>query len=126
MMTQGERWVFIIVFIALVLLAGYGEYQFKSAKFDFWGFAWLVFSAVVLAGPSRVFLKIISKMFLDLGLTTKRLQEFSSERNRILAKMQTLHRDEYADTAELVTNTLKYGEAWLNGWAKGLHFELSV
>jgi hypothetical protein len=52
MMTQGERWVFIIVFIALVLLAGYGEYQFKSAKFDFWGFAWLVFSAVVLAKSS--------------------------------------------------------------------------
>jgi hypothetical protein len=29
-------------------------------------------------------------------------------------------------TAELVTNTLRYAESWLNGWAKGSHFELSV
>jgi hypothetical protein len=126
MMTSGERRLFTIVFLVLVLLAAYEEYLFARSKFDVWAFAWLVISAILLAGPTQIFHKIVQKMFLNVGLTTQRLHELSSERNRILAKTQGPRRDEYADTAELVTTTLKYAEAWLNGWAKGTHFELSV
>lgn len=126
MTRPSERWAFVIVFLLLVLFTAYQEYELPRTKFDWASAIWLLFSGLVLAGPGKTFLKIISRMFLDLGLTTNRLHELSSERSRIVAKAQGPQRDEYADTAALVENTLKFAESWLDGWVKGSHFELSV
>jgi hypothetical protein len=126
MMRASERWLFVIVFLLLVLFAAYQEYIFTRTQFDLISAIWLAVSGLVLVGPGKIFLKIISKMFLDLGLTTTRLHDFSSERSRIVAEAQGPERDEYRDTVTLVTNTLKFAESWLNGWVKGSHFELSV
>ena len=126
MLRPAERWLFVIVFLSLVLFTAYQDYTFSRMGFGWPSFIWLVFSGIVLAGPGKVFLKIISKTFLERGLTNARLHDFSSERSRIIAESQGPNRDEYRDSNALVTNTLKFAETWLKGWVKGSHFELCV
>jgi len=126
MVRPGERWLFVIVFLSLVLFTTYQEHEFLRMGFASVNLIWPVISIVVLAGPGKVFLKIVSKMFLDVGLTTTRLHEFSSERSRIVSEAAGPNRDEFRDMTTLVTNTLKFAESWLKGWVKGSHFELCV
>ncbi len=104
----------------------YQEHEFLRMGFASFSLIWPAFSVIVLAGPGKVFLKIVSRVFMDLGLTTTRLHEFSSERSRIASEEAGPNRDEFRDMAALVTNTLKFAESWLTGWVKGSHFELSV
>src|SRR5256886_10947928 len=67
--------------------------------------------------PGKVFLKIISKMFVDLGLTTTRLHEFSSERSRIVSEAAGPHRDEFTDTATQIGKAAGWGKGEILGGA---------
>jgi hypothetical protein len=126
MVRPGERWLFVIVFLSLVLFTTYQEHEFLRMGLTSVSLIWPAFSVIVLTVPGKVFLTIVSKLFLDLGLTTTRLHEFSSERSRIASEGAGPNTDEFRDMAALVTNTLKFAESWLHGWIKGSHFELCV
>jgi len=126
MLKPAERWLFLIAFLCLVSFEAYQGFILAQAKFDLWNSIWILAMGILLVGPGKIFLKIISKLLLDLGVTTTRLHEFSSERSRLMGEMQKSNTDEYVAKAGLVTNTLKFSESWLNGWVKGSHFELSV
>jgi hypothetical protein len=125
-----ERWILFAIFCVIVLGAAYQEYALSLQGFSIVNTVWVLVIGVVLggalAGSSKLFLKIISKNFLNLGITPSRLHKFSSARSRIVADAAHSGEDEYLTRARLVTNTLRYSEDWLRGWVPGSHFELSV
>lgn len=130
MLKTTERWILFAVFCVIVIGGAYQEYVLSLKGFSVINTLWVLVVGVVLggalAGSSRLFLKIISTNFLNLGITPSRLHQFSSERSRIIADARHSGDDEYVTRGRLITNTLKFSEEWLRGWVPGSHFELCV
>jgi len=129
-LTATERRILFLIFCGIVIGGAYAEYKLSLQGFSIANVLWTIVVGIVLggvlAGSAKVFLKIISKNFLDLGVTPSRLHEFSSERARLIADAQRPGRDEFLIREQLVRNTLRFAEAWLKGWVPGTHFEFCV
>jgi hypothetical protein len=129
-LTRTERRILFLIFCGVVIGAAYAEYKLSLQGFSIANVVWTIVAGLVLggvlAGSAKLFLRIISKNFLDLGVTPSRLHEYSSERARLITEAQRLGTDEYPIREELVRNTLKFSEAWLKGWVPGTHFEFCV
>jgi hypothetical protein len=126
MIKMAERRILFAIFCVIVLAGAYLEYELSRQGFSLINAIWVLAVGGVLAGSSKLFLKIISKAFLNLGLTPSRLQKFSAERARIATDAGHSGEDEYQIRGRLIQNTLKFSEECLKGWVSGSHFELCV
>jgi hypothetical protein len=121
-----ERGIIFVFFCGIVGAAAYQEYVISQKGFSIINTLWVLGVGGVLAGSSKLFLKIVSKNFLNVGITPSRLHQFSSERSRIIADARHSRDDEYVTRGKLIANTLKFSEEWLRGWVPGSHLELCV
>ncbi len=130
MLRTTERWIIFAIFCVIVIALARQEYVLALRGFSVINTIWVLVVGVVLGGlltgSSKIFLKIVSNNFLNLGITPARLRQFSAERSRIIADVRHSGDDEYVTRGKLITNTLKFSEQWLMGWVSGSHFELCV
>jgi hypothetical protein len=87
-----------------------------------------VLNGGILFTGGRVFLKVLSKTFLepDAVISFNKLHRFASDRCRVLDADGANHGDEYSNRQRLVTEILSFAESCLRGWVPGTHFELCV
>lgn len=87
-----------------------------------------VLNGGILFAGGRIFLKVLSKTFLepDAVISFSKLHRFASDRCRVLDADAANNGDEYSNRQRLVTEILSFAESCLRGWVLGTHFELCV
>ena len=132
MLMPRERTTTFILFccftIACVLIEIYVCYAMVADGFTAGKAVTGVLNGSILFGVGRIFLKVLSKTFLEPNavISFSKLHRFASDRCRILDDDVGADMDEYLTRQRLVTEVLSFAEGCLQGWVPGSHFELCI
>lgn len=102
-------------------------YKLVTSTFEWGKGIASILTTGLLAGCGTIFLNIIRKSFVDREtLSMGQLHSFLSSRRKIIESAREKQEESQRTQRELITRTLEFGEATLNSWISGSHFELSV